>query len=259
MAETNSFRQSPRSADRADRGSPRRGLSFATVVGMAAVVLLLVFPSTSATYRIEVTPPYEGVVAQVSSSTYTTGCHSSARFIVPTFASNRSGRVGSEERTVASTCSGEPYPQSATTANAIVLQGPDFTVPVSGEYNVAFVWRFSFELSLSVRGNASNFVYGVIETYDLIYVPSNQSYFNVDSHAALYHEIHLGAYQNKTQNTTDVFEARLSLQGGLVYQFQTVLVCGTDSILMGPGDAVAELNFASDGNGGQLRSMSVFN
>jgi hypothetical protein len=165
--------------------------------------------------------------------------------------------VGTEERSVASTCAGEPFPQYGSTADAIVLQGPNFTVPVLGEYNVAFDWRFSFDLSLSVTGNASSFAYGVIEAYDLIYVPSNQTYFDVDSHAALFHEIHLGTYLNKTLNVTDVFEARLLLQGGLVYQFQTALVCVTDSMLMGPGKAIAELNFASDGNGGQLRSMSV--
>ena len=238
--------------------SRRRGLLPAAGVSASVLtILLLAFPSSAATFRIEITPPYAGVTALVSSSTATLGCHVVARIAVPPFANDTSGRVGLSERSAASGCSRASYPQYAVSTGLLEFSGPNITVPVSGMYLVAFDWRFSFEVALSVSGNASNYARASILTYDFLLVPSNQSYLNVGSRVAFFHNIDSGSYRNETRNLVEVFEARLPLVAGVTYEFLTALLCGANVFLVGPGKGVAEFDFARHGDGGQLRAMYV--
>jgi hypothetical protein len=226
------------------------------VAAAAALVVILALPTSAATFRIEVTPPYAGLSSEIDSQAYTQGCRSAASFSVPAFVDNATGRVGSSSKSVAANCSGESYPFLASTAASITFSGLNFTVPVSGVYRVAYVWRFSFNASLSVRGEGNKATVDIL-TYDFLYVPSNGSYADIGSGPALFHEIESGTYRNDTRGATDVFQARLFLEAGVVYEVLTALVWGTSSVVNAPGRAVSDLDFARNGLGGQLRSITV--
>jgi len=226
-------------------------------VGAVALVLVLLLPSAAATFHIVVSPPYVGGYPIIDTAANSVGCHASARFLNPPSASISSGRVKWDVRTNASTCSGAPYPQYSITAADAGFSGINFTVPVSGTYTVTFDWRLSIGVSLSCGGNASNYARASLYAWGVLYVPSNQSYLAVDADFVVFNQISTGSFEHQTQNLTEVLKGKAPLVEGVVYQFETLLEGGTTSWLVGPGNSVAQLNLAVQGDGAQLRSLSV--
>ncbi len=235
--------------------SPRAGAL--GVFAASAIVLILTVPTTAATYRIEVTPPFAGVAPIAASSANTDGCHTAARFVVPASANLSTGRVRSDGISSASGCGGAPYPQYAVTGDDLGFQGPNFTVPVSGTYTISFVWRLSFAVSLSASGDASDYAQASLFTLEALFVPSNQSSLYVDASNVLFVRIHSGTYANSTEDLVVGLSGKVSLVAGLVYQFLTVLIVETTSWLVGPGVESAAFDFAHGGDGGRLRSMAL--
>ena len=226
-------------------------------IAIVALALVPLAPGAAATFRIVVSPPYVGAYAISDTAANSVGCHASARFPNLVNVKLSAGRVTWDERTNASTCSGAPYPQYSITAADVGFSGINFTVPVSGAYTVTFDWRLSVGVSLSSGGNASNYALASLYASGVLYVPSNQSYLAVDAGFVVYNQISTGSFYHETRNFTEVLKGKVPLLGGVVYEFETLLEGGTTSWLVGPGSSGAQLNLAVQGDGAQLRSLSV--
>jgi hypothetical protein len=243
-----------RTGGRARRSRAR--LSGALVLPVLALLVLVVLPFASATYRVEVTPPFEGLTPVVATTINTDGCHSVGKFVHPAVVNTTSGKTMVAEKSVSRPCS-VAFAYAVTFAT-VGFEGPNFTVPVSRAYSVTFDWRLSFNVSLRVVGSDNeNTAIASVFAVGVLFDGTNQTFLPVNATFPLFVAIHSGSYAREARAVAFTLASRLKLVTGHLYDFETFLECDATAELRAAGSAVAYLDLATEGNHGVLRSMAL--
>lgn len=248
-------------ADRRSLPPSRRALkggrSFVVSVTAVSVAVLLLCPVVSATYAIRVTPPYAGLVPIVTTTINTNGCHSRGHFGVSPVVNITSGRVRLAESATSSYCSGS-FDYAVTSATA-GFEGPNFTVPASGVYAVAFDWRLTYNASLQAQGPGTSAVASVLAVaVGVLYDATTHTILSPGStDFVLLQEIDSGTWSHGADRLSVDLEVDLSLTTGHLYYFETFLECDATAEETGPGSAGAMLNLGTSGDHARLVSLDL--
>ena len=210
------------------------------------IALVVTAPFASATYNIQISPPFQGVAPLLYTTVATTGCHSRGDFPLPPSVNPTRGTVRERLQASSAFCpGGTVHDDYAEVVSSPGFYGPNFTVPFAGPYNATFEWVFAYNVSLNASGpgsSASALVSIFVEGF--LYDGTNMTTLSGTGGDtfALIHEIHNGTWSEGTRYLLVKVVNSFTLAPGQVYYFETVLTTSAEGVADGAGSASATLD-----------------